>query len=259
MSKRYERPDLIRPLTKHQRYYYANKDKYREWNKKAVKRYLANNRARRLETERNWRANHKETIAAGQRSWWAKNKSTALTRREGKGGRWGNRCVMRDDAVCFMNMGDSYASNWPCSRRSTIGNGSLENGKREARPPRLGENLKDKDLMGMPWRVAFALQDAGFWLRQDIIWSKPNPMPESVSDRCTKAHEYIFLLTKSAKYFYDAEAIKQPLSPKTLTVHTTPTKGNGTESTGEKLNTWMAANGGRQHPESANKRSVWTT
>jgi hypothetical protein len=69
--------------------------------------------------------------------------------------------------------------------------------------------LKPKDLIGMPWRLAFALQADGWWLRQDIIWSKPNPMPESVTDRCTKAHEYLFLLTKSERYFYDAEAIKE--------------------------------------------------
>lgn len=125
------------------------------------------------------------------------------------------RRVMRLDATTWMNLGDSYASNWPCNRRSTIGNGSLENGKREARPPRLG-GLKEKDLIGIPWRVAFALQDAGFWLRQDIIWSKPNPMPESVTDRCTKAHEYIFLLTKAAKYFYDSEAIKEPIKDVSL-------------------------------------------
>jgi DNA modification methylase len=71
------------------------------------------------------------------------------------------------------------------------------------------EGLKSKDLVGIPWRVAFALQADGWYLRQDIIWHKPNPMPESVQDRCTKAHEYIFLLSKSAKYYYDNEAIKE--------------------------------------------------
>jgi DNA modification methylase len=70
--------------------------------------------------------------------------------------------------------------------------------------------LKPKDLLGIPWRVAFALQADGWYLRQDIIWAKPNPMPESVTDRCTKAHEYIFLLSKSARYYFDAEAIKEP-------------------------------------------------
>ena len=76
-------------------------------------------------------------------------------------------------------------------------------------PQQKHSGLKPKDLVGIPWRVAFALQADGWWLRQDIIWSKPNPMPESVTDRCTKAHEYIFLLTKSAKYYYDHKAIKE--------------------------------------------------
>ncbi len=118
------------------------------------------------------------------------------------------RCL-RDDGVLFLNLGDSYASAWPCNRRSTIGAGSLENGKREARPPRMPGGLKEKDLIGVPWWVAFALQADGWYLRSDIIWAKPNPMPESVRDRPTKAHEYIFLLTKQAKYFWDADAVKE--------------------------------------------------
>jgi DNA modification methylase len=119
--------------------------------------------------------------------------------------------VLRPDGTLWLNLGDSYASNWPCNRRNEIGSGSLPNGKREARPPRLG-GLKDKDLVGIPWRVAFALQDAGWWLRQDIIWAKPNPMPESVTDRCTKAHEYLFLLAKSGRYYFDAPAIAEASS-----------------------------------------------
>ena len=75
-----------------------------------------------------------------------------------------------------------------------------------------GPGLKPKDLVGIPWRVAFALQADGWYLRSDIIWSKPNPMPESVTDRPTKAHEYLFLLTKSARYFYDAEAVAETCS-----------------------------------------------
>lgn len=123
------------------------------------------------------------------------------------------RRVLKTDGIMFLNLGDSYASNWPCNRRNVVGTGSLENGRREARPPRgIGSGIKDKDLIGIPWRVAFALQDDGWWLRQDIIWSKPNPMPESVTDRCTKAHEYIFLMTKSAKYYYNNEAIKETAS-----------------------------------------------
>jgi site-specific DNA-methyltransferase (cytosine-N4-specific) len=74
------------------------------------------------------------------------------------------------------------------------------------------EGLKPKDLVGQPWRLAFALQDAGYYLRQDIVWHKPNPMPESVRDRCTKAHEYLFLLTKNEKYFYDFAAMQEPVS-----------------------------------------------
>jgi DNA modification methylase len=119
------------------------------------------------------------------------------------------RRVLRSDGTCWVNMGDSYANDgkW----------GGHTGGKhvKALHDSPIGRNkkytgFKPKDLMGMPWRLAFALQDDGWWLRQDIIWAKPNPMPESVTDRCTKAHEYIFLLTKSARYFYDAEAIKEP-------------------------------------------------
>lgn len=123
--------------------------------------------------------------------------------------------VLKPEGTLWLNLGDSYASNWPCNRRNIVGSGSLENGKRENRPPRIEEGLKDKDLIGIPWRVAFALQESGWWLRQDIIWAKPNPMPESVRDRCTKSHEYIFLLTKSAKYYFDADAIAEPVAEST--------------------------------------------
>jgi DNA modification methylase len=125
------------------------------------------------------------------------------------------RRVLKDEGTLWMNLGDSYASAWPCSRVSAIGNGSLENGKRENRPPRLPAGLKEKDLIGIPWRVAFALQADGWFLRSDIIWAKPNCMPESVTDRPTRSHEYIFLLSKSRKYFYDADAIKEPCSEST--------------------------------------------
>jgi DNA modification methylase len=120
------------------------------------------------------------------------------------------RRVLKDDGTCWVNLGDTYASAWPCNRRNVVGEGSLPNGKREARPPRMPEGLKEKDLIGIPWRVAFALQADGWYLRQDIIWHKPNPMPESVKDRCTKSHEYLFLLSKSPRYYYDAEAIAEP-------------------------------------------------
>lgn len=97
------------------------------------------------------------------------------------------RRVLRGDGVCWVNMGDAYAQNG-C------------------------HGLKPKDLIGQPWRLAFALQSVGWWLRQDIIWHKPNPMPESVRDRCTKAHEYVFMLTKSERYYWDAEAMKEPVT-----------------------------------------------
>jgi DNA modification methylase len=120
------------------------------------------------------------------------------------------RRVLRKDGTLWLNMGDCYASNWPCSRRSVIGAGSLENGKRENRPPRMGAGLKDKDLVMMPARVALALQADGWWLRSEIIWAKPNPMPESVTDRPTSAHEKVYLLAKSQRYFYDADAVREP-------------------------------------------------
>jgi DNA modification methylase len=130
------------------------------------------------------------------------------------------RRVLKKDGTCWVNLGDSYAGYWGDKnatqegRRSSADTNGWTNGfHMNARPSFHeafdGTAIKPKDLMGMPWRVAFALQEAGWWLRQDIIWSKPNPMPESVTDRCTKAHEYIFLLSKSPRYYYDQEAIKE--------------------------------------------------
>lgn len=119
------------------------------------------------------------------------------------------RRVLADDGTLWLNLGDAYASN--------IGGGQGKNGQMADRSivaSRRGgqrpQGMKSKDLMGIPWRVAFALQADGWYLRQDIIWHKPNPMPESVTDRCTKAHEYLFLLSKSQRYYFDQEAIKEP-------------------------------------------------
>jgi DNA modification methylase len=123
--------------------------------------------------------------------------------------------ALRSGGTAWVNMGDSYASNWPCSRQNVIGSGSLENGKREARPPRLGVGLKDKDLMMMPAELAIALRNAGWWLRAEIIWDKPNPMPESCGDRPTKSHEQIYQLSTAAKYFCDMEAIKEAVTGNT--------------------------------------------
>jgi len=114
------------------------------------------------------------------------------------------------------------------------------------------EGLKEKDLIGIPWRVAFALQADGWYLRQDIIWSKPNPMPESVRDRCTKSHEYIFLLTKNSKYYFDNEAIKEPVKEDWGTRDRSDGKYHN-EGSG------LSPHSGLEKSyEMANKRSVWT-
>jgi DNA modification methylase len=125
------------------------------------------------------------------------------------------RRVLRDDGTLWLNLGDSYAGSNGNGWKQTIAstNASNAGGDNEDFRARIGRDdgyLKPKDLVGIPWRVALALQQDGWFLRQDIIWHKPNPMPESVTDRCTKAHEYIFLLTKKGHYFFDSEAIKEP-------------------------------------------------
>jgi len=114
--------------------------------------------------------------------------------------------ILADDGTLWVNLGDSYANN--SSQASNNGRAGFGN-PREKVVNRIGNGYKQKDLMGMPWRLAFALQDFGWYLRQDIIWHKPNPMPESVQDRCTKSHEYIFLLTKNQKYYFDHESIQR--------------------------------------------------
>jgi DNA modification methylase len=116
------------------------------------------------------------------------------------------RRVLRKDGTLWLNLGDSYAAN-RTYQVSQSKHKALDFGDSNA--SKVPDGLKPKDLIGVPWRVAFALQADGWYLRQDIIWSKPNPMPESVTDRCTKAHEYIFLMSKSAKYYYDASAIAE--------------------------------------------------
>jgi DNA modification methylase len=133
--------------------------------------------------------------------------------------------VLKDDGVCWLNLGDSYAGSWGAQSRpngndvkSTLQGASMLSARQIAAHPKETHTgslkntpgLKAKDLVGIPWRVAFALQADGWYLRSDVIWSKPNPMPESVTDRPTKAHEYIFLLSKMERYFYDADAIKEP-------------------------------------------------
>ena len=125
------------------------------------------------------------------------------------------RDVLADDGTLWLNIGDSYYNYRP-GKGQALNKQSVSNTKQDLPDecPRRGnklEGLKEKDLIGIPWMLAFALRADGWYLRQDIIWHKPNPMPESVKDRCTKAHEYIFLLSKSKYYHYDNEAIKEPV------------------------------------------------
>lgn len=114
--------------------------------------------------------------------------------------------VLKADGVLWLNLGDSY--NGSGGAGGDYAPGGLKDGQPKYKGARV-DGLKPKDLIGIPWRVAFALQASGWYLRSDVIWSKPNPMPESVTDRPTKAHEYVFLLSKSQKYFYDADAVKE--------------------------------------------------
>ena len=167
--------------------------------------------------------------------------------------------ILRDDGTVWLNLGDSYNGS------GGAGGDYIEGGLKEGQPKYPGRhinNLKLKDLIGIPWMVAFALRDDGWYLRQDIIWAKPNPMPESVKDRCTKAHEYIFLLSKSPRYYYDYEAILEPISDKSLkraeygwdcdrpSTKNASLGGDGihTEKMGERF----------VNPAGRNRRSVWT-
>jgi len=150
------------------------------------------------------------------------------------------RRILRDDGTLWINMGDSYASGVP--------------------------GMKPKDMIGIPWMLAFALRADGWFLRSEIIWHKPNPMPESVADRPTKAHEHLFLLSKSARYFYDADAIREPLAPKTLTTFGTEHRTKGGDDLGKvKADNWARSVPTRKprltedgEHAGANKRTVWT-
>lgn len=141
------------------------------------------------------------------------------------------RRVLRHDGTLWLNLGDAYAGSWGAQSRGDYYDGTLDHPSRRslsakqilAHPKETGTGslkntpgLKNKDLMGQPWRVAFALQAVGWYLRSDIVWSKSNPMPESIKDRPTKSHEYVFLLAKSERYFYDLDAIREPYKPESL-------------------------------------------
>jgi DNA modification methylase len=168
------------------------------------------------------------------------------------------RDVLADDGTLWLNIGDSYAGgnmggSWRegsaradgdvrddgHSRRNRNGNGAVS-------------GCKPKDLIGIPWMLAFALRADGWYLRQDIIWHKPNPMPESVRDRCTKAHEYIFLLSKSERYYFDSEAMKEPAVCKTW-----PNVGRGQDAARAVIGGGPNM-GARENAENRNRRSVWT-
>ena len=129
--------------------------------------------------------------------------------------------VLKPEGTLWLNLGDSYAGSGKAKGDNSLSNykqGTNRASTQQGDIPSFFQNdfYKPKDLIGIPWMVAFALRADGWYLRQDIIWHKPNPMPESVTDRCTKSHEYIFLLSKSKNYFYDYEAIKQPISSATV-------------------------------------------
>lgn len=162
--------------------------------------------------------------------------------------------VLRDDGTLWLNLGDSYNS----GSSGGLGGSTITGGQRnQAASNRSGRGyiggLKPKCLIGIPWRVAFALVDDGWILRSDIIWAKPNPMPESVTDRPTKAHEYIFLLTKSQRYYYDADAVAEPsLQPSGNAMLTGQIKrGVLQDLSSSKLGT-------NQGASTRNRRSVWT-
>lgn len=172
--------------------------------------------------------------------------------------------VLADDGTLWVNLGDSYAGSGKGSP-GNFGKHAPSGSARHLEHSHSGivpEGLKPKDLVGIPWRFAFAMQDRGWYLRQDIIWAKPNPMPESVADRCTKSHEYIFLLTKKPKYYYNHDAIREPVSEVSLKraeygwdSDRPSTKNASMGGTGihvEKMGSRFV------NPDGRNKRSVWT-
>lgn len=176
--------------------------------------------------------------------------------------------ILKDDGTLWLNLGDSYGTGTTAPRKQgSRGLGANTQAAQDA-VPRCGGMAKQ--LFGIPWKVAFALQADGWYLRQDIIWHKPNPMPESVRDRCTKAHEYIFLLSKSERYYYDHISVKEPVAESTIgrgpvsfggkkgreykaNIKTTdPNYRAGSEQWGRTFDYTKSCEGGR------NRRSVWT-
>ena len=175
------------------------------------------------------------------------------------------RRVLRDDGTVWLNLGDSYSSG---GRKTTTNQSLRGDNEYGVTRPKPSKGIKEKDLIGIPWRVAFALQADGWYLRQDIIWNKPNPMPESVKDRCTKSHEYIFLLSKSPKYYYDNEAIKEEIQDESAKRLLRGVSDNHKNSFGAPGQTPHTMNKPRKNVRKQstsdmsggkrNKRSVWT-
>lgn len=160
--------------------------------------------------------------------------------------------ILEDDGTLWVNLGDSYYNYRPGKGQRVVANSIASQKASEfehsAKRGNKLDGYKEKDLMGMPWRLAFALQDFGWYLRQDIIWHKPNPMPESVKDRCTKSHEYIFLLTKNPKYYFDANAISEPA------IYAGENRGVSKNIGLNKITDF----GGKDIYDIRNKRDVWT-
>lgn len=187
------------------------------------------------------------------------------------------RDVLADDGTLWLNLGDSYAAqrggtHQPAETLAGGKGGKTDDGARVNRDRFDGYNptrnahaigLKHKDLIGIPWRVAFALQADGWYLRQDIIWHKPNPMPESVRDRCTKAHEYLFLLSKHERYFFDSDAIRQPAAA-TSKGKTWPERqamgfrGDSKHPTRDAIEAGLSIPSFAPNEAGVNRRSVWS-
>ena len=166
------------------------------------------------------------------------------------------RDVLTDDGTLWVNIGDSYYNYRPGKGQAlvkqTLSKTERDQPQQCARRGNKLEGLKEKDLIGIPWMLAFALRADGWYLRQDIIWHKPNPMPESVRDRCTKSHEYLFLLSKNKKYYYNNEAIKEPVKQDWGTRDRTMGKYHN-PGTGLAPHSGLSKSYDRK-----NKRSVWT-
>ena len=168
--------------------------------------------------------------------------------------------VLKNEGTVWLNLGDSFYGTGYSNNKSTGGATRIQGGKQKHLCSIAKSDLKSKDLIGIPWRVAFALQADGWYLRQDIIWAKPNPMPESVKDRCTKSHEYVFLLSKQTKYYFDSKAIKEPLACPKEDGRKTPGKFGGANKFKEaqkqsRLHSGHEYLGTKDNKR--NKRSVW--